>query len=52
MLRAANRLIGGVYGDLNGSGVRPGTLYPPTRSQRQQLIEARQLLEEARRALG
>jgi len=51
MLRAADRLVAGVYGALNGSDVDPGTLYPPTQSQRQQLLQGRQLLEEARRAL-
>lgn len=47
MLRAAQRLVGGVYGDMNGGEVRPGTLYPPTAAQRDRLTQARALYEEA-----
>ncbi|MDX1647673.1 MAG: hypothetical protein R3304_11055, partial [Longimicrobiales bacterium] len=51
-LRAASRLVGGVYRDLNGGGVRQATLYPPTPSQREQVRMARRLLEEARREMA
>ena len=40
-LRAVRR----VYDALNGSGVEPGTLYPPTQSQRQVVDLARERLE-------
>ncbi len=46
-LRAASRLVGGVYRDLNGGQVRQATLYPPTPSQRDQVHLARRLLTEA-----
>lgn len=51
-LRAASRLVGGVYRDLNGSAVRQSTLYPPTQGQREQVALARRLLDEARQELG
>jgi photosystem II stability/assembly factor-like uncharacterized protein len=38
-----------VYEALNGRGVRPGTLYPPTEGQRVAVQIARALLEEVRR---
>ena len=36
-----------VYGSLNGGGVRPGSLYPPTQTQREQLLDAQELLNQA-----
>ena len=36
-----------VYGGLNGSAVRQGSLYPPTQAQRERSLEARRLYEEA-----
>jgi photosystem II stability/assembly factor-like uncharacterized protein len=51
-LRAANRIAGQVYRALNGGEVRPGSLYPPTQSQRSQIDEARRLLDEARNELN
>jgi photosystem II stability/assembly factor-like uncharacterized protein len=50
-LRTARRMVQGVYGDLNGGQVRPGSLYPPTQTQREQVTEARRLFEEARSEL-
>lgn len=47
-LQSASRLVQGVYGSLNGSQVRPGTLYPPTQTQREQVMTARRLFAEAR----
>jgi photosystem II stability/assembly factor-like uncharacterized protein len=51
-LQAAERIVDDVYGDLNGQAVRQGTLYPPTRTQRDQAAEARRLVAEARRELA
>jgi len=51
-LRAAHDRADDVFGALNGSAVRPGSLYPPTRAQRAQLLEARTLFEEAVSELG
>ena len=47
MLRTARRLAQQVYGALNGGGVRPGSLYPPTQTQREQLLDAQELLSQA-----
>lgn len=47
----AARMVQQVYGALNGGGVRPGTLYPPTESQRAAVQTARALLAEARGGL-
>ena len=47
MLRTARRLAQQVYGALNGGGVRPGSLYPPTQTQRKQLLDAQELLSQA-----
>ena len=47
-LAAAARTVQQVYGALNGNGVRPGTLYPPTESQRAAVRTARALFEEVR----
>ncbi|HSG48780.1 MAG TPA: hypothetical protein VLA43_13250, partial [Longimicrobiales bacterium] len=43
-LRDAMRSVQRLMGDMNGSGVRPGTLYPPTETQRQLLGRARSVL--------
>jgi hypothetical protein len=51
-LRAASRMIRQVYGGLNGSAVRQGSLYPPTQAQRARASEARRLCDEARTELG
>lgn len=50
-LRAATRLVGGVYRDLNGGAVRQATLHPPTPAQRDQVALARRLFDEARQEL-
>jgi len=47
-LAAAARTVQQVYSALNGGGVRPGTLYPPTESQRAAVQNARALFEEVR----
>lgn len=51
-MRAAARSIQQVYRSLNGGGVRPGSLYPPTQTMRNAVTEARRVFEKARRALG
>lgn len=51
-LRAARRLVQQVYSSLNGGAVRPGSLYPPTQTQREQLQRARDLLADAIAGLG
>jgi photosystem II stability/assembly factor-like uncharacterized protein len=48
-LFAASRTVQRVYGALNGGLVRPGTLYPPTATQRAAVAEARALFETVRR---
>ena len=40
-IRGVVRALAGVYGALNGDGVRPGSLYPPTRTMRDQVAAAR-----------
>ena len=50
-LSTAARMVQQVYGALNGGGVRPGTLYPPTESQRAAVQTARALFAEARGGL-
>ena len=40
------RRIGGLAGDFNGSGVRPGTMHPPTATQRRVLGELEQAVAE------
>ena len=50
-LRTARQLVQRVYRALNGGQVRPGSLYPPTQTQREQVQQARRLLEDARSAL-
>ena len=47
MLRTARRIAQQVYGTLNGGGVRPGSLYPPTQTQREQLMDAQELFDSA-----
>lgn len=51
-VQAARSMVQRVYSALNGGQVRPGTLYPPTQTQRAQVLEARRLFEEARREVG
>lgn len=51
-LRAARRMVQQVYGAMNGGGVRPGSLYPPTQTQREQLERARDLLNDALADIG
>jgi photosystem II stability/assembly factor-like uncharacterized protein len=51
-LQAAARSVQQVYSALNGSQVRPGSLYPPTQAQRDRILQARRLLEEAQRELN
>lgn len=51
-VQAALSMVQRVYGALNGGQVRPGTLYPPTQTQRAQVLEARRLFEEAQREIG
>ena len=52
MLQVARRMVQQVYGALNGGGVRPGSLYPPTQTQREQLERARALLADAIAEIG
>ncbi len=40
-LRAQMRALSRVYGSLNGGGVRPGTIHPPTQSMRDRVEEIR-----------
>jgi len=51
-LRTAWRAVSDVYESLNGSAVRPGTLHPPTQSQREVTEMARQLFDEASLEIG
>jgi len=51
-LQTASGLVQRVYQALNGGQVRPGTLYPPTQTQREQVMEARRLFQEAQQELG
>ena len=51
-LSAAARAVQQVYQALNGGQVRPGTLYPPTRSQRERVVMARELFVQAKREMG
>jgi photosystem II stability/assembly factor-like uncharacterized protein len=50
--QAAGRLVQQVYQAMNGGQVRPGTLYPPTQTQRGQVLEARRLFDDAQAELG
>ena len=36
-LRRLRGVVRGVYGSLNGNGVRPGSLYPPTTTHKDQI---------------
>ena len=47
-LAAAARMVQQVYQALNGGAVRPGTLYPPTRSQRDAVNNAKALFSEVK----
>ncbi len=51
-IRRVARTVNGIFGDLNGGQVRPGTLYPPTRSQRDAIEAARAELAAIRRETG
>lgn len=51
-LRAAASLAGGVYRALNGGQVRPGSLHPPTASQRERVAQARALFQQAGGSVG
>jgi hypothetical protein len=51
-LAAAARAVQQSYQALNGGQVRPGSLYPPTRTQRDQVQMARELFERVRREMG
>jgi hypothetical protein len=48
-LQQHRRQLTGVYNSLNGSGVRQGSLYPPTQTQRAIVQSAREALREYRR---
>lgn len=52
MLQVARRMVQQVYRALNGGSVRPGSLYPPTQTQREQLERARALLADAIAEIG
>lgn len=51
-LQAARGMVQRAYSALNGGSVRPGTLYPPTQTQRAQVLEARALFGEVQAELG
>ncbi|HSM61622.1 MAG TPA: hypothetical protein VK849_12525 [Longimicrobiales bacterium] len=51
-IRRVARTVNGIYGDLNGGGVRPGTLHPPTKAQRDAVEAARLELGALRGAGG
>lgn len=51
-VQAASRMVDQVYGALNGGQVRPGTLYGPTQTQREQMATARRLFAEAQQAMN
>jgi photosystem II stability/assembly factor-like uncharacterized protein len=43
-LRALRGIVRSVYGSLNGNGVRPGSLYPPTATHREQIRSVEEAL--------
>jgi photosystem II stability/assembly factor-like uncharacterized protein len=47
-VRALQRTVMGVYGDVNGSQVQPGSLFPPTQTQRDAITAARKELAALR----
>jgi len=51
-LRNLQRQLGRLYSSINGSGVRQGSLFPPTTTQRQLWEAARAELEQLRRDLA
>ena len=51
-LQDALRAVERVYSALNGRGVEPGTLYPPTLSQRQIVDAAQEAFERAGQEAG
>jgi photosystem II stability/assembly factor-like uncharacterized protein len=51
-IRRVSRTVNGVFRDLNGGQVRPGTLYPPTQAQRDAVEAARVELAAIRQDTG
>jgi hypothetical protein len=51
-LRRLSRAVSGIQRDMNGSGVRPGTLYPPTQTMRDALAEAKKELAALKERSG
>ncbi len=51
-LRNLRRQLRELYSSINGSGVRQGSLFPPTTTQRQRWEAARAELEQLRRDLA
>ncbi|MCH7715778.1 MAG: hypothetical protein IH876_06590 [Gemmatimonadetes bacterium] len=51
-LRDLRRQLGRLYSSINGSGVRQGSLFPPTTTQRQRWEAAHATLEQLRRDLA
>ena len=51
-VQGLNRTLSGLASDFNGSGVRPGSLYPPTHTHREALERAIATLDEAEALLG
>ncbi len=51
-LGAARSMVQRAYQALNGGSVRPGTLYPPTQTQRAQVLEARRLFAEVQQEIS
>ncbi|MEX0837844.1 MAG: hypothetical protein WD101_05880 [Gemmatimonadota bacterium] len=45
-IREASNAVGGIFGDLNGGGVRGGSLHPPTTSMLERARAAEAVLEE------
>jgi photosystem II stability/assembly factor-like uncharacterized protein len=51
-VRRLSRAVNGIQRDMNGGGVRPGTLYPPTQTMRDALAEARRELAVLKETSG
>jgi photosystem II stability/assembly factor-like uncharacterized protein len=51
-LRAVQRTVMSVYGELNGSQVQPGSLFPPTQTQRDAVAAAKRELEAVKAGGG
>jgi photosystem II stability/assembly factor-like uncharacterized protein len=43
-IRRLSRMVGQVMGAMNGGGVRPGTIHPPTDTQREQIRRVREAM--------